>query len=111
MSKVAEIKALRKKGLTIHQALDLINKPAAEAKAIVDLCKVAGLPGEAAAFIQAKMSVASVRDALLASRATAADVAEIDIAPPVTPTSQSHKAEWKELQAKVKASIGLPRHG
>jgi ATP-dependent Clp protease protease subunit len=77
----------------------------ADIHATLDLCQLAGVPAKASAFIKAKTPVAKVREQLLSARATAADAGEIDAIPPKTPTT--HLDEWKELQARVKAEMGI----
>lgn len=62
-----------------------LDKIKAEAKAegfavageIVELCALAGKPGEAAAFIKDRKSTADVREALLKAQATESDSTEI----------------------------------
>jgi ATP-dependent Clp protease protease subunit len=76
-----------------------------EIHATLDLCTLAGKSKMSADFIKAKTPVAKVREALLAARAAASDALDVDTVPPMTP--EAHLNEWRGLQARVKAEMGI----
>lgn len=77
----------------------------AEIHATLDLCQLANMSSKASAFIKAKTPINKVRENLLAARALASDRHEIDPTPSETP--KAHLDEWKELQGRVKAEMGI----
>jgi hypothetical protein len=79
----------------------------AEIKKTFELCKMLKKPEMAEAFIIAKTPVDKVKDKLIATMAAASDALAIDTTPPETP--QAHLDEWKTLQARVKADMGIGR--
>lgn len=71
----------------------------------LDLCMMAGKSKMAADFIKAKTPIAQVREKLTAAQASAADALDVDTIPAKTP--EAHLGEWKMLQDKVKAEMGI----
>jgi ATP-dependent Clp protease, protease subunit len=76
-----------------------------EIHATLDLCTLAGKSKMSAAFIKAKTPIDKVREQLLAARASASDALDVDTVPAKTP--EAHLGEWKMLQDKVKAEMGI----
>jgi ATP-dependent Clp endopeptidase proteolytic subunit ClpP len=77
----------------------------ADIHATLDLCLLANCSGKASAFIKAKTPITKVREQLLAARASASDALDVDTVPPITP--EAHLNEWRGLQARVKAEMGI----
>jgi ATP-dependent protease ClpP protease subunit len=77
----------------------------ADIHATLDLCLLANCSGKASAFIKAKTPIGKVREQLLAARASASDALDVDTVPPITP--EAHLNEWRGLQARVKAEMGI----
>jgi hypothetical protein len=114
MISAIKIQELRRKGYSIAAARALLGEQAASSygeadiHATLDVCQLAGAPIKAvSAFIKAKTPVAAVREAMLSARAQTAD--RLEVGTVLTSATPSHLAEWKELQARVKAEMGIGR--